>query len=587
MQPKKWSHDICQSSSSFQTVHNKRIYHRRFSQSSIDTLQVAVSSLKTRHAATLATLSTTSEMLTKALGEERTRVSQMRDVLDELTEDISRETFGRRREVSLRLRHVSREELLLESLTNWIRRAEDRYLRIASGNVAEQTPSSSLLSTYNVMMEEARNVLISSDYSESNDSNSESMSNVLLAEHLCSTLKSELEIETGKRLELAKRLGNCYAPQLSAPAPIISKLDRKGQTNVSPEVPSDDSGTSANVDVAQSGSITHPAENLEDIGVASKDSPGSTENHTLNSDPVTQECPPEVADPLKSQILFEEQHATDPKCEKVQKGFTDCHSALQQLRLLLLDKANVLDSQRSLLLNVVLRLDDYCEDARVELEIHIADIERIKRGLQTVNNFLPPSKSSTSTEDLNQLFDANVDNNDLEAFEKKLSDLEHDIVQVKSALYNSESSASVFDTDSPSNLPSKSPTWSLFSSSAPYHDPIPPSFGTVITAPKSRRIYSLAGYASSHDALSLKDPYSRLNLRISMPSQHPPWESMPLTSPLGFKPNSNQLRVTRSASSLYQVGLHSPRRTFDGETPKTPEQPNESVVVDNDHADVE
>ena len=61
--------------------------------------------LKIRHAATTSTLETQIESLRKSLLFERKQSETLRRALDELSEDISRESYGRRREISLRLYH--------------------------------------------------------------------------------------------------------------------------------------------------------------------------------------------------------------------------------------------------------------------------------------------------------------------------------------------------------------------------------------------------------------------------------------------------------------------------------------------------
>lgn len=509
----------------------------------------------------MATLSNTSETLSKALEQERARISQMRDILDDLTESISRETYGRRREVSLRLRSLAREERYLESLKGWIRRAEEQYSKITSPeNATGQSLSSLLLSTYNMMIDEARNILISLNCFEMGTSDFESTSKILLADHLCSSLQSELQAETEKRLELVKMLADSHVQLSLAPMSEEGRRNSLTPSNVPPGTQDEDLTACTN------DSLVEPVD-------SSKSPSGPVESQVCNSGSVGQRYT--ESGPQRSSG---ERLAVESKWEELQKNFTDCHLALQQLRTSLLGK--ILDSQSSLLLNVVLRLDDYCEDARVELEIHVADLERVRRGVETIHNFASPAGISTSSEDLDPVFDA-LAVDAFETFQTKLSDLEHDIVQVKAALYNPASPV-VTTIDTP-----RQTAWPFSSSSSDSSPYATPSFGTVITTPKPRRVYSLARYTSSHDSLSTtKDPYAHLSLRISMPSQHPPWQSAPLTSPLGVK--SNQLRITRSSSSLYRLGLHSASRIINDEDEKS-KTLYETVLSDNDnsHVDVE
>jgi hypothetical protein len=49
----------------------------------------------------------------------------LRDVLDEATQQLARETYGRRRETTLQLAVVGREDQLTEVLRRWVRRAQE------------------------------------------------------------------------------------------------------------------------------------------------------------------------------------------------------------------------------------------------------------------------------------------------------------------------------------------------------------------------------------------------------------------------------------------------------------------------------
>jgi len=60
-----------------------------------------------------------------ALATEQRQCARLRDVLDEATEQLARETYGRRREIVLRLAVVGREDQLAEVLRRWVRRAQE------------------------------------------------------------------------------------------------------------------------------------------------------------------------------------------------------------------------------------------------------------------------------------------------------------------------------------------------------------------------------------------------------------------------------------------------------------------------------
>jgi len=83
-------------------------------------LQKALEALATRHAATTSTLHT---QLASA------QCARLRDMLDEATEQLARETYSRRREIALRLAVVGREDQLAEALRRWVRRAQETCAR--------------------------------------------------------------------------------------------------------------------------------------------------------------------------------------------------------------------------------------------------------------------------------------------------------------------------------------------------------------------------------------------------------------------------------------------------------------------------
>ncbi|KAJ7574001.1 hypothetical protein C8J56DRAFT_839445 [Mycena floridula] len=105
--------------------------YMKFSQSSTDALQVSLSSLKARHEATVDTLTTQINVLSSQLHASQTTTERMRTALDDLGKDVMRDMFGRRREVALRIRLLSREESLHEGLERLVRKGWEALERDA------------------------------------------------------------------------------------------------------------------------------------------------------------------------------------------------------------------------------------------------------------------------------------------------------------------------------------------------------------------------------------------------------------------------------------------------------------------------
>ncbi|KAG8859254.1 hypothetical protein FRC20_011841, partial [Serendipita sp. 405] len=91
-----------------------------FSQQSTNLLQTALQNQKKRHAATIATYDRQVSALNQALDREKEHNDDLRSMLGDLTLDVSRESFGRRREISLRLALLRRERKIATMIESWI-----------------------------------------------------------------------------------------------------------------------------------------------------------------------------------------------------------------------------------------------------------------------------------------------------------------------------------------------------------------------------------------------------------------------------------------------------------------------------------
>ncbi|KAI0636522.1 hypothetical protein C8Q77DRAFT_1049756 [Trametes polyzona] len=183
--------------------------YMKFSQSSTDTLQKAMNALKVRHAATLATFNAEIEQLQRALEHERTESDRVRSALDELTEDIAREAYGRRREVSLRLAFLGREENLAENLRRWIRRARESLERSSSSSDDAELNPTALTEAFARAVQDAEGLLelLNNEPTvDDGESPSGSVARLVLAQDAVSSLTHELQEETIRRLNTERRL---------------------------------------------------------------------------------------------------------------------------------------------------------------------------------------------------------------------------------------------------------------------------------------------------------------------------------------------------------------------------------------------
>ncbi|KAG6864679.1 hypothetical protein C0991_007921 [Blastosporella zonata] len=157
--------------------------YMKFSQKSTDTLSDALTSFKTRHAATTSTLSSQLLSLSSQLQASEAHTETLRSALDEIGGELAKEAFGRRREIALRIRMVNREEKLRTQLERWVLKAEDAREAV---DVAK-------------MVTGARSVL------EGTLGGADGTAGrLIVAEAAVQELTTELEIEVARRLELEK-----------------------------------------------------------------------------------------------------------------------------------------------------------------------------------------------------------------------------------------------------------------------------------------------------------------------------------------------------------------------------------------------
>ena len=263
--------------------------------------------------------------------------------------------------------------------------------------------------------------------------------------------------------------------------------------------------------------------------------------------------------------------------DDVQRGFRDCQSALKELKKTLgsLPLQTTLTSfdMVSVLGKAVERLGDFNEDARVELEIRVADEERIASGYEALLS-IPGAMSSyddTNAEKMDERevikeVRAFVDGTDhtvmkaTQQFTQKLDDLEHDIASIKRTVYEltlaSSDDALSPSVSIPSAKPAPSPSWSAWTPSflSPPRSTSPaPTFGSVMTSPRLRHSSSFSHPRERSNDDPPTDPLASLGLRIVIPPARSPIYSPGLSpSPLAGPRGGPRQRTT---SGMFMLGL--------------------------------
>ena len=246
--------------------------------------------------------------------------------------------------------------------------------------------------------------------------------------------------------------------------------------------------------------------------------------------------------------------------DHLQRAFRDCHLSIQDLTQIL----SATGAQSSRVGIALKRLDDYTEDARVELEIRVVDEVLLAKGFEvmlgiTSDKSDAPALTPTigNNNEVEEQVRAFISGEDLavkraiKSLERKLEDIEHDIVVLKKLVHEQEEQGSVVspffmtsaDSDDIEDQPSAS-SWTswLPMRTAPIASPLSGksvTFGHVMTSPKLRHSLSTASVSEE------KHPFEDLGLRVAMSPRR-----MPSDGVRGIRPRT-------VSTGLYMLGLGS------------------------------
>ncbi|KAI9459454.1 hypothetical protein BJY52DRAFT_1265783 [Lactarius psammicola] len=554
--------------------------YMKFSQATTDTLQKSLESLKARHAATTATLHMQAASAQTALASEQRQSARLRNVLEEATEELAREAYGRRREIALRLAVVGREDQLVEALRRWVRRTQETRAR-------EDVPIEQRLDS---IVGDVGDLLALVDGAAPREAETQgtgistgSVARIVAAEDTVSALVEELQMETERRMQLERALGRAEVDEVGqiipppvheppTPPPKVEPV-----TEVTPEVVKVDVATSPislGVSPEDPGSLAvSPAEfpvvlppiqliPLEPEPTAiitlhqpaprsamgspaflsPRPSPSPSPPIPIQENTCATTSPALISQPSskrRSPPLLAELGNTKTRYDELQRAFRDCHLALRELGQTLQALPTTSSLPTSALQIIFARLDDFNEDARVELEIRIADEERIARGYATLLAVPGAITSEEEAQDVERAVRAFVDGSDaavaraLNQFSRKRDDLENDIAALKLAVHEvpqpqlqpesqSQSQAQSRPTTPASGL-TANPSWTslaagLFTGGSSRPASPSPTFGSVVTSLRGRRVAS----SSSDGGPGGSGPLAALQrqFRIPMPDLH-------------------------------------------------------------------
>ncbi|KAG0707854.1 hypothetical protein DFH29DRAFT_994861 [Suillus ampliporus] len=176
--------------------------YMKFSQSQTNALQATLTTIQTRHASTQHTLQSTINDTEARLHSYMSENARLRDALEELGEEAAREAYGRRREVSLRLALLAREEALGEALRRWVRRAQEGIHRCTDAD-------SQMYATFERVVKDAESLLMTLDAEVALDDGSKVpgvLGRLVLAKDAVMRMSEEVGVEMGRRVAAEGRL---------------------------------------------------------------------------------------------------------------------------------------------------------------------------------------------------------------------------------------------------------------------------------------------------------------------------------------------------------------------------------------------
>jgi hypothetical protein len=448
-----------------------------FTQKTHATVHMHLENLRSRSNATITSLRAEVSSLRIALKGEVERNRKLRYAMEEVSEGFSRESAGRRREVGLRLGMLAFEEKRERKVEVWldrVRRARDG----AEGAVLEPDMLEVLLDEgveaiavegrgagkmerqkgWKGMLGKKKGVreTVNADGREES-----SLMRVLLAEELVDTLVKDLQVETERRMELERQRVEWLASD--AVGGVKTALDQEadsGQGQIMFDL-EDHEEPPAVPDTAARDDIPQVAVAKDAVDLMG-DSDEEEEEDQLTSASIAPPEPSPVLDnsPLIA-ILQEVINPLTSRYTPLQTSLHDLSSSLSSLRTSLpvpstpsttspikkgtFRNLSLKTSPTSdpALITILDSIHEVIEDARVDLEIAVADIERVYRGFEALlgvggNGAVQGSEVLRDAREYAEEKEKEGETGSFRRLEKKVGDLEHDIVLLKRTVHEVE-----------------------------------------------------------------------------------------------------------------------------------------------------
>jgi hypothetical protein len=351
-----------------------------FTQKTHATIHMHLDNLRARSTATQASLRKENTEYQARLALETERGTRLRGAVEEMAEGLSRETAGRRREVALRLKMIAAEEKRERKVEIWLDRVR-RAREGAEGAVLEPDALEGLVDEgVEAVAEDRMDVgrekrqawrgLLGRKRAASYvavDQES-SVARVLLAEELVNTLVQDLQVETERRIELEKQRMLLLAKEAAGGEVVKEDGDDILVFDADKEETEDDHPAPPAIASLPSPDPTPHIDGLKHLFQPMRDryTPLQSSLHSLGHSLTTiRQSLPQPSVPI-SPIL--------PPSRSSRKPFST------------LNLRRPTPLADPVLVTILDSLHEVLEDARVDVEIALADEERVYRGFEALLN---------------------------------------------------------------------------------------------------------------------------------------------------------------------------------------------------------
>lgn len=262
-----------------------------------------------------------------------------------------------------------------------------------------------------------------------------SLGRILLAQEIVAGLTADLDRETKRNVELEKERLGLLSSKWDEPG-IVAKTDLDEKVDsVLPVVKLNDAVPAPEVKVEASQddmppSIPEPKKH-QSIQAGSSSIPQSDATAPIPQESPTSPAPSAISPEINT--LVERLRSRTSAYRSTQKALHDCAVSLSNLRSSRKEIPNECQTALQILLDGI---HDVIEDVRVEVEIAIADDDRAAKGHQTV---LSLNGDESAIKAANGFFDPERTRSRGSNFDRRLGDVEHDLVELKMAVLDVQS----------------------------------------------------------------------------------------------------------------------------------------------------